>query len=165
MSTFSFPSDGHIHNESYPLNLGSSQAVGGGLVYRYVDTGVVSLTTSGATTVITLDIPVGAVILGVAANVTTAVAGVSASGVTATLAFTGGSTLAIGTFVSAGDGNVAKNTKITLAYNPASSSTVVSSSVANAALVFSGGADNTPSAGAIRVVVQYLTMTPLVSVA
>jgi len=63
-------------------------------------------------------------------------------------------------FVTAGDGNVAADTKLTKLFSYADA-TAVSGGVAEMALVISGGADNIPSAGAIRVVVVWDELTAL----
>lgn len=122
-----------------------------------------SLSTSGAATTITLSIPTGSLLLSVATNIITAVTGVSASGVTATLAFSGGSSYSIGTLVSSGDGNLAANTKFTKALN-ANAGSLVTTDTTNMTLTFSGGADNIASAGAIRVLVWALVPVALDSV-
>lgn len=113
-----------------------------------------TLSTSGGTTNLGFSVPVGAIIRGVSAKIITTIAGVSTSGVTVALAFSGGSTLSVGSFVSSGDGNVAAGTKLTKLYDYAASN-AVTSTTANLTLTISGGADNTPSAGAIRAVVYY----------
>lgn len=134
--------------------------VGGELTRFCVDFGIISLNTGSPTTALDFNIPIGANLIGIAANITTAIAGVSASAVTVTLAFTGGSTLSVGTFVSGGDGNVPQDTKLTNLFGYAAD-TAVTTSLADMALVISGGGDNTPSAGAIRVVAVYETLADL----
>jgi hypothetical protein len=118
---------------------------------KHVDV-TTSLNTGGTSTAIDLNIPSGAMIVNVSAKVETAFAGVSTSGVTAALAFTGGSTQAIGNLVAAGNGNVAANTELIENFT----TLIETSDITDAVLTFSGGADNTPSAGAIRLVVAYL---------
>lgn len=127
---------------------------GGALHHDSYYSGVVSLSTSGATTAIAAAIPDGAVIDAVSAKIVSAIAGVSAANVTVNLAFTGGSTLSVGDFVAVGDGNVAADTDLINTFGYAVNNKV-SGAVANMALVISGGADNTPSGGSIELLVHY----------
>lgn len=134
--------------------LSHPDASGGKLHLASYYSGTVSLSTSGATTAIAAQIPSGAIIESVSAKIVTAIAGVSVANVTVALAFTSGSTLAVGSFVAVGDGNVAAGTTLVNTFGYAVDNKV-GASEADLALVISGGVDNTPSAGAIQVLVHY----------
>lgn len=134
--------------------------IGGELKRLCVDTGAVALDIADGTTALTFGIPSGARLVGCAANITTAISGVSVAGVTVNLAFTGGSTLSVGNFVTGGDGNVAQNTKLTALFDP-NQAGIITSGATEGQLTISGGADNTPDAGAVRALVWYETLAAL----
>lgn len=127
------------------------------------DSGATALDNADGTTTLTLDIPSGARIIAWAANVTTAIADVSLAGVTVAIALTGGSSLALGNLVTGGDGNLAANTKNQGMIDP-NQAGLVTTGTTQAEVTISGGVDNTPSAGAIRLVVWYETVAALDSV-
>lgn len=133
--------------------------LGGEIKRQTVDTGAVSLSTGGATTTLGLTIPSGARIISAVGRVNTAITGVSASGVTVAAAFSGGSTLAIGDFITAGDGNAAKNTKVANLFGYATDNKTTGST--DITITISGGVDNTPSAGAVRFLVTYDTVAAI----
>jgi len=81
--------DGGIRTNSSLGDFVLDPQVGGEITRKVSDFGITALDTGGATTVITVGIPDGANLIGVAANITTSIADVSASGVTVNLAFTG----------------------------------------------------------------------------
>lgn len=110
----------------------------------------VSVNTGGAATALTLNIPVGAVVLGGGVKIATEIT--NANSTTVTLALTGGSTDTI-TTVSA----LTAGTKSTALIAPSA----VTSSVANAAVTLSGGGDNTPDGGTVDVIVWYMTIDAL----
>lgn len=133
--------------------------VGGELTHR-TSVSTTSLNTGGTTTDIDLNIPVGANIRAVSSKIVDAIAGVSATGVTVNLAFTGGNTADIGNFVAAGDGNVVANSKLKKIL-PGGVSGAVSGTPADMRVTISGGADNTPTAGSIKIVVHYTELADL----
>ena len=137
--------------------------IGGEIKRLCVDTGAVDLDTGDGTTTLTLSIPAGARIVAACANVTTAIAGVSASGVTIAIALITGSTLTLGTLVSAGDGNLAANTKFTTFIDP-NTAGLITSATTNAEVTISGGGDNAPTSGAVRLLVWYESVAALDSV-
>jgi hypothetical protein len=118
-------------------------SIAGGLALQCVDSGVITLDTGDAATDLTVDIPDGWVVAGVSLKVTTAITGVDST--TATIALTGGSTSTVTTFTTL----TADYVKATM-INPIL--VAFGGSNAGAALTLSGGADNTPTAGAVRVV-------------
>lgn len=109
-----------------------------------------TLSTSEATTSIDANLPAGAVILGAAVKVTTAIAGVT-GGVVGALTASGGSSA---TLVS----NIA-----TALASTGQKALAGAELTAETDLVYtlSGGADVTPSAGAIRVKIWYRRLTSL----
>lgn len=120
----------------------TAASIVGGLALRIVDSGIITLDTGDASTDLDVDIPDGWAVIGVNVHVTTAIAGVDAT--TATIALTGGSTSSVTTFGT-----------FTLGYKK---QTMISPIIvafggdnAGAALTLSGGSDQTPSAGAVRV--------------
>lgn len=117
---------------------------------------VTTLNTGSAVTSISLGIPDGAVLVGWAALVSTAISGTDAT--TFTLAMTGGSTLTLGT-LPAGTLNSKRSGMINPAGTP-----MVSGSAANATLTLSGGSDNVPSAGAVTLCVWYHEMQDMTNV-
>lgn len=119
-------------------------------ILRVYESAETPLATDGAATTLDINVPVGAVIVGGGAIITETVAGVSASGVTLTAAIAGGASASIGTLVSAGDGNVPAGTRVDTMFDNSVANAKVASSVADMTLTFSGGADNTPSAGAAK---------------
>lgn len=136
-------------------------SIGGGVTWKFKDSGVVSLSTSGATTDLGLAIPVDSIIWFVAAKTVDVIAGVSAANASVNLDWTGGSSLACVNFVNVGDGNIAANTKRKKLYDASSASNLVAGSAADLRLTISGGADNIPSAGSVRAVVHYFELTDL----
>jgi len=134
--------------------------LGGDFIIIRVDSGVVPLSTIADNTDLGLSIPVGAIILGASSKIVDAVTGVSAAGVTVSLDFAAGSTMSVADYISGGDGNVVANAKVKALYSYADSN-VVSAIPADLKLTFSGGVDNTPTAGSIRAVVHYITLADL----
>lgn len=122
----------------------------GALIEQVYDSGTVDLETGGAATAIAAAIPVGAVILGVALEVVDAITGIDSTA--GTLAFTGGNTDTVGAIAAFTAGTTVQR---------AVSGSEVASSVAGLAFTLSGGSDNTPTAGSIRVVVHYATVNAL----
>lgn len=126
----------------------------GRLDHKFV-TADVTLSTSGSSTSVPLSIPAGSIIDAVAFKVLTPVAGISSDS-TVTFSLTGGSTDSLGQWVATdldeagGAGNL---------FAPAI--TRVTGSAANGAFVVAGGADNTPSAGKIRLVIFYRSIAAL----
>lgn len=142
--------------EPYPF---VSAGVGGYGLQQPVDSGVVSLSTSGATTDLGISIPVGALIVAVQAKITTAIAGVSVTGTSVNLDFISGCTASGINFVTNGNGNVGVTHKANIYdYNTITSTNVVASA-ADLRLSITGGADNIPSAGAVRAIVYYWLLT------
>jgi len=131
-----------------PIVVDDLYSAGGEMTLRHYDSGVTTVATDGATTVLTLSIPAAAHVIGVAAKVTTSIAGVNST--TGTFALTGGSTASLGTISAFTAG-----TKMTVAESELTTATT------NATFVLSGGADNTPSAGAVRLVVTCLVQSAL----
>lgn len=118
----------------------------GGLTRLCADSGVVAVATGGAATSLTLNVPAGAKIVAVLLRVTTTIAGIDST--TGTVALTGGSTTSVGTISAFSAGTSGK-------FFLATADGLVTGSAANATFTLSGGADNTPSAGAIRLVAFY----------
>lgn len=123
-------------------------ALGAHMTLQAFDSGLTSLDTGDASTVVTLSIPAGALVIGAALKVTTEITG--ANSTTGTLALTGGSSttlLTISAFTAntLGKGAVAAPTSATT----------------EASFVLSGGGDDIPTAGAIRVVVYAYVMNNL----
>lgn len=117
---------------------------------------LVTLSTSGATTDSTIDLPAGSIILAVTARITTTIAGIDSTSLQlgdpttaarfgSAAAFTAGTT-AIG--ITALNGNIT-----TTAAGPTQAAS------AKVRLTLAGGADNTPSAGAVRIVINYIVFT------
>jgi len=156
------------HNLVSPLVIGTPTALtiapasGGDWSLQTADSGIVQLNQAGTTTTVTMSVPVGSMLVGSACKITTAISGVSATGVTVAVAWTGGSSLTPGvpSFVINGDGNIALNTKSQKIYDYTANNIVISS-VANLQVAISGGADNTPSAGAVQCVAHYTTVAAL----
>lgn len=123
-------------------------AIGGHSTTVQYDSGVVSLATGGAATTLTMDIPAGALVKGAALKVTTTVANVDST--TGTLTLSGGSTATLGTISAFTSG-----TKGTFAAAAPTTATT------QAVFTLSGGADNTPSAGAVRLVLTCDVQAPL----
>lgn len=119
-------------------------ATGGSLTLRRYDSGVTAVATGGAATTLTLAIPAAARLESYALKVTTTIAGIDST--TGTLALTGGNTETIGTISAFSAG-----TKLTKAAPGGVDLTTTAAT--NASFTLSGGADNTPSAGAVRLVV------------
>jgi hypothetical protein len=110
----------------------------------------VNVSTGGAATTVTLNIPVGAVVRGGGLKLATAITG--ADSTTVTLALSGGSTTTITTLSALTIG-----TKSVKLIAPA----VITTSVGDATVTLSGGADNTPTGGSVQVVVWYETIDAL----
>lgn len=116
----------------------------------------VTLSTAGATTDSTIDLPAGSIVLSVVARITTTIADVNSTTLSVgdpttaarfgtTGALTAGTTI-VG--ITQMNGNIA-----TTAAGP------TQAAAAKARLTLSGGADNTPSAGAVRVSIVYIQVT------
>jgi hypothetical protein len=119
----------------------------------------VTLSTSGATTDSTIDLPANSIILSVVARVTTTIAGANSTTIqigdvagpsltrfnSATSALTAGTTI-VGLNQMAG--NVS-----TAATGPTQTATT------KVRITLAGGADNTPSAGAVRISIVYIQLT------
>jgi hypothetical protein len=103
--------------------------------------------TGDATTALTLGIPDGATIHGFSFVVVSDIADVNST--TGTLSFTGGNTQDMGTISAFTSGTALKKV------DPDGVDLTVSGSAANAQLVLSGGADNTPSGGSVKLRVWY----------
>lgn len=152
-------SSGHLAGPLTSLTL--TPANGGDYSIASIDSGLVSLSTIGATTVVTMNVPALSVLIGTACKVTTSIAGVSAAAVTITVDYSGGSTLAATpNLVTGGDGNVAAGTQVKDLYDAADVN-VVGGSVADLSILIAGGVDNTPSAGAVRCLATYATLSAL----
>lgn len=123
-----------------------SQAAGGGVIRSFKDSGEVDVATDGATTAITLNVPPNAQIVGYALKVVEEIAGIDAT--TGTLSLTGGNTQDLGTISAFAADTSAQGTK-------QSDANFVTSDTTNAQIVLSGGTDQTPSGGKVRVVVIY----------
>jgi hypothetical protein len=113
----------------------------------------ITLSTSGATTDSTIDLPANSIILSVTARITTTIAGVDST------------TLSIGDPTTAArfgtTGTLTAGTTVVgLNHQQGSVSTdatgPVQTSAAKVRLTLSGGADNTPSAGAVRITIHYM---------
>lgn len=126
----------------------SRPSIGAHMTLVQYDSGITAVNTGGAATTLTLNIPAAAHIVGVAAKVTTAIAGINST--TGTFALTGGSTASLGT-ISA----FSADTKLTTADSELTTDTT------NATFTLSGGGDNTPSAGAVRLTVTVLVQSAL----
>lgn len=126
-------------------SLAVSHASGAAMTRKRYDSGITAVATGGAATTITLSIPSGEAVVAYAFAVTTTIADIDST--TGTLEFTGGSTANIGTVSTFTSGTV-KDSILSGSNYP-----VVLTDVTNATFTLSGGADNTPSAGAIRLVV------------
>lgn len=122
----------------------------GGDVKRKCVNQTANVATGGAVTTITLNIPVGAVVLGGGLKLATAITG--ADSTTVTMALSGGSTTTITTLSALTIG-----TKSVKLIAPA----VVTTSVADVTVTLSGGADNTPTGGSVQIVVWYDTIDAL----
>jgi hypothetical protein len=140
--------DGTITGAGYVVD----PDVGGDLTSQWVRTGPVALATDGAATALTLNIPTGARIEALALRVTTAVADIDST--TGTLALTGGNTETVGAVAAFTAG-----TSLTLV--APSNVQLNASATVNASFTLSGGADNTPSAGAVDLLVYYTTIAAL----
>lgn len=112
------------------------------------DSGLVSLDTGDASTAITMNIPAGALVIGAALKVTTEIAGIDST--TGTLALTGGSTATLGT--------ISAFTAGTLGTFAAAAPTTATT---QASFVLSGGGDDIPSAGAVRLVITAIVQAAL----
>lgn len=123
-------------------------SIGADVALRQYASAVTAVATGGATTAITVDVPAGARVVGAALKVTTTIAGIDST--TGTLALTGGSTATLGTISAFTAG-----TKLTVA--PSEATTAAT----QASFVLSGGADNTPSAGAVQLILSCLVQSPL----
>lgn len=123
-------------------------AIGGHSTRVQYDSGLVPLDTGDDSTAITMSIPAGALVIGAALKVTTGIAGVDST--TGTLALTGGSTATLGT--------ISAFTAGTLGTFAASAPTT---GTTQASFTLSGGGDNIPSAGAVRLVITAIVQAPL----
>ena len=143
---------GGIESTDGTLTLGDEDE--GGQLIDVETVVTTTLSTSGETTAVVLEIPAGSVVIAVALKTTTTIAGTGA-GATVALALSGGAT---DTLVS-GLG-LTSGTTVQTALTGVASGTSESDGV----LTISGGAgdDNTPSAGAVKAMVRYRRMTALV---
>jgi len=130
------------------LVVDDSPPLGAELPLRHYASAVTAVATGGATTAITVDVPAGALVTGAALKVTTTIAGIDST--TGTLALTGGSTATLGTISAFTAG-----TKGTFA------AAAATTAATQASFVLSGGADNTPSAGAVQLVVSAIVQAAL----
>jgi hypothetical protein len=113
----------------------------------------VDVATDSATTPIVLDIPDGATVHAYSFVVSDEIAGVDST--TGTLSLTGGNTQDLGTIDAMAAGTTLK------AIAPNGVNLAVSGGAANAALVLSGGADNTPTGGKVKLRAWYWTVDAL----
>lgn len=144
-----------------PTSLVLRPSVGADWTQAVADSGITALDVADGTTTLTVTVPDGARLLGSACKVTTSIADVSVAGVTVAVAFTGGSSLAaVPALVTGGDGNVASGTQTRELYDYADNN-VVTGAAAQLEVTISGGADNTPSAGAMRCLVHYATLAAM----
>lgn len=119
-----------------------------------------TLSTSGATSDTTIQLPANSIILGVTARVTTTISGVDSTTLqvgdaTTAARFGSGSTLTAGATIvglSHMQGGITTD-----ATGP------VQTSAAAVRLTLTGGADNTPSAGAVRVTIHYIQLVAATS--
>lgn len=115
------------------------------------DSGVVALATDGAATAITGVIPQGARLIAVAAILTADVEGVNSD--TGTLALNGAMTDNLATVDALTAGGKLQGT--------VPGDIIAESGVMGFTFTLSGGADNIPTAGSIRIVAHYETISPL----
>lgn len=116
----------------------------------------VTLSTAGATTDSTIDLPAGSIILSVVARITVDIAGVNSTTLsvgdpTTAARFGTTTTLTAGTVITGitqMNGNIS-----TTATGP------TQAAAAKCRLTLSGGADNTPSAGAVRIAIIFIQFT------
>lgn len=134
------------------LVLDDTPSIGGSLTLKSVDSGIVSVNTGGAATTITLAIPDKCSIAAFAGQVTTEIAGIDST--TGTFALTGGNTETIGTISAFTAGTALTGIGL-------GGADLTTSATTNASFTLSGGADNTPSAGAVRLKVWYFQMEAL----
>jgi hypothetical protein len=128
-------------------------SVGGAtVVAQSWDSGVVSISTSGATTTIPLSVPAGTRIDGVSLYISPVASGIDSTEMD--FDFTGGSTLKFIDNATPPASPFAFSSWL----GPTSDGRVTSSA-ANATLTFAGGADNTASAGSVRLVVHGVTIS------
>lgn len=145
--------DGIIAGRDIQLRPGGMLSTLGALLkIQYADSGAVDLATDGAATTLTLDVPSGAQLIGVAFAITTDVEGVDST--TGTLALSGGSSVTVGTVSAFTDSE--RITKLLMA-----DANALTTDTTNIAFTLSGGSDNTPSAGAARAVAVYATLSGL----
>ena len=130
------------------LIVDDSPTLGAEVTIRQYASAVTTLDTGDASTAITVDLPAGALVTGAALKVTTTIAGIDST--TGTLALTGGSTATLGTISAFSAG-----TKGTFA------AAAATTAATQASFVLSGGADNTPSAGAVQLVVSAIVQAAL----
>lgn len=116
----------------------------GALKVRKYKSAATAVSTSGAATTLSAVIPAGSTILGYSIKVTTTIAGINSS--TGTLTVTGGGSGTLGTIAAFTAGTTGTG----------GAAIAVGATAANLVFTLSGGADNTPSAGAIQVLVWYV---------
>ena len=112
-------------------------------------------TLSGASSTITLEVPVGAKVIGVQLRVDTLIT--AETGVSWTATFSGGLTTQIATAQA-----FTKNTKINVLMDENAAATIVTSSVANIAITPDAG---TFTAGVVRAIVYYQELTAMADAA
>ena len=117
---------------------------------------LVTLSTVGATTDTTMQIPANSLVLGVTVRVTTGITGIDSTA----LQFGDSTTAArFGTIAAF----TAGTTGVGLAHLQGGISTDAAGPIVTSAtavrLTLSGGTDNTPSAGAVRVTIHYISLT------
>lgn len=103
-----------------------------------------AVSTSGAATTLSAVVPAGATIVGFSLKVTTTIAGINST--TGTLTVSGGGSGTLGTIAAFTAGTTGTG----------GAAITVGATAGNVVFTLSGGADNTPSAGAIQVLVWYL---------
>ena len=112
------------------------------------DSGASAVATGGAATTLSAVIPAGVLIVGWTILVSTTIAGIDST--TGTLTVSGGASATLGTISAFSAGTAAKGATAT-----------ATTAATNVVFTLSGGADNTPSGGAIRVVVWYTSCAVL----
>jgi len=117
---------------------------------------LVTLSTVGATTDTTIQIPANSLVLGVTVRVTTTIAGIDSTALQIGDATTAARFGSIAAFT-------AGTTGVGLSHLQGGISTDAAGPIVTSAtavrLTLSGGADNTPSAGAVRVTIHYISLT------
>ena len=128
----------------------------GGQQNRGTITELVTLSTVGATTDTTIQIPANSLVLGVTVRVTTTIAGIDSTLLQIGDATTAARFGSIAAF-TAGTTGVGLN-HLQGGISTDAAGPILTSATA-VRLTLSGGADNTPSAGAVRVTIHYISLT------